>query len=140
MDADADDPFEKVGADLFETEKAGADPLGEAPAEPVALTDSNPKAKAWRRNFTRVPREWELRLLQAKRIASYRLGLEILYRSWRAGNEPIAVTNAVTNAANLSARSRWNALAELQRLGLIEIEYGGRCAPRVTVLHLTDKG
>jgi hypothetical protein len=31
------------------------------------------KRNGWQRNYTLVPREWELRLLEAKRISTYRL-------------------------------------------------------------------
>ena len=30
-----------------------------------------------------VPREWELRLLEAKRVGTYRLAIELLYLHWR---------------------------------------------------------
>ena len=36
------------------------------------------KRKGWQRNYTLVPREWELRLLEATRISTYRLAHEIL--------------------------------------------------------------
>jgi hypothetical protein len=126
MSADTDNLFDD----------AGDDPLGEAPGQVI---DFNVKGKGWRRNFTQVPREWELRLLGARRIASYRLGLELLYRHWRAGGEPIAVTRAFAKAANLSARSKSRALAELEQLGLITIDRGLRRSPRVTLL-LVPKG
>ena len=35
------------------------------------------KRKGWQRNYTQVPREWELRLLGAKRISTYRLAIEL---------------------------------------------------------------
>ena len=44
-------------------------------------TASAPNAsrrKGWQRNYTLVPREWELRLLGAKRISTYRLAIELL--------------------------------------------------------------
>jgi hypothetical protein len=37
------------------------------------------KRKGWQRNYTLIPKEWELRLLEAKRISTYRLAHEILY-------------------------------------------------------------
>ena len=38
--------------------------------------------KGWQRICTVVPREWELRLLEAKRISTYRLAHELLYLHW----------------------------------------------------------
>ena len=40
------------------------------------------KRKGWQRICTVVPREWELRLLEAKRISTYRLAIELLYLHW----------------------------------------------------------
>jgi hypothetical protein len=93
------------------------------------------KRKAWQRLCTVVPREWELRLLGAKRISTYRLAIELLYLHWYGKGKPVAVTSRVARAANISASSKWNALEELERLGLIEVDRKPRKAPRAVVLH-----
>jgi hypothetical protein len=121
-----------MSQDDIDVEKLRVDP--EFIQQMAGGPDGKSKRKGWRRNFTQIPREWELRLLGARRVASYRLGLELLYRHWRAGGEPIAVTRAVAKTANLSARSKSNALAELEQLGLIMIDRGVRRSPRVTLL------
>lgn len=90
-------------------------------------------SKPWRRDHTQVPRAWELRLLGATRISTYKLALELLYADWRAKGGPILVTSRVAKAVKLSPRSKWRALAELERLGLIEITRGPRKSPRVTL-------
>ena len=69
-----------------------------------------------------LPREWELRLLEAKRISTYRLAIELLYLHWYGKGEPITVSSKVAKAAKISVRSKWNALDELERLGLIEVD------------------
>jgi hypothetical protein len=92
------------------------------------------KQKKWRRIFTVVPRAWELRLLDAKRICTVKLALELLYINWLDKGKPIAVTSKVAAAAKLSARSKSNALAELERLGLISIHRSARRSPRVMLL------
>jgi hypothetical protein len=98
-----------------------------------------PKAVArntgWQRLCTVVPREWELRLLEAKRVSTYRLAIELLYLHWYGKGKPVAVTSRVASAANISASSKWNALEELERLGLIEVDRKPRRAPRAVVLH-----
>jgi len=93
------------------------------------------KRKGWQRNYTQVPREWELQLLEAKRISTYRLAHELLYLHWYGKGKPVAVTSRVAKAANISASSKWNALKELERLGLIEVDRKLRKAPRAIVLH-----
>ena len=93
------------------------------------------KRKGWQRNYTLVPREWELRLLEAKRISTYRLAHEILYLHWYGKGKPVTVSGKVARAVKISARSKWEALAELERLGLIEVDRKPRRSPRVTPLH-----
>jgi hypothetical protein len=93
------------------------------------------KRKGWQRHCTVVPREWELRLLEAKRISTYRLAHEILYLHWYGKGKPVTVSGKVARAVKISARSKWEALAELERLGLIEVDRKPRRSPRVTPLH-----
>ena len=92
------------------------------------------KRKEWQRHCTVIPRAWELRLLQAKRISSYCLAIELLYLHWYGKGKPVAVSSKVAKAAKLSARSKWNALNELVRLGLIEMDRKPRKSPRALLL------
>ena len=89
-----------MSQDDIDIEKLRVDP--EFIQQMAGGPDGKSKRKGWRRNFTLVPREWELRLLGAKRVVTYKLGAELLYRHWLGGGKSIAVTNAVANAANLS--------------------------------------
>ena len=93
------------------------------------------KRKGWQRVCTVLPREWELRLLEAKRISTYRLAHEILYLHWYGKGKPVTVSGKVARAVKISARSKWEALAELERLGLIVVDRKPRRSPRVTPLH-----
>ena len=97
------------------------------------------KRKGWQRNYTRVPREWELRLLGAKRISTYRLAIELLYLHWHGKGKPVSVSSKVAQAAKISARSKWEALAELERLGLIEVDRRPRKSPRAVLLYTQTK-
>ena len=89
----------------------------------------------WNRICTVLPREWELRLLDAKRVSTYRLAIELLYLHWYGKGKPVTVSSKVAKAAKLSVRSKWNALAELGRLGLVRVDRDPRKSPRVTLLH-----
>jgi PHD/YefM family antitoxin component YafN of YafNO toxin-antitoxin module len=95
------------------------------------------RRKGWQRIYTLVPREWELRLLKAKRVSTYRLALELLYLHWYSKGKPVTVSSKVAQAANISARSKWEAIAELEGLGLIRVDRKPRKSPRV-VLHHTQ--
>jgi hypothetical protein len=93
------------------------------------------KRKGWQRICTVLPREWELRLLKAKRISTYRLAIELLYLHWYGKDKPVTVSSKVAGLVKISARSKWEALAELERLGLIEVDRRLRKSPLVTLLH-----
>ena len=97
------------------------------------------KQKGWQRYYTVVPRAWELRLLEAKRVSTYRLAIELLYLRWYGKGKPIAVTGRVAKTAKLSVRSKSNALAELEQLGLIEMERGLRRSPKVVLRHVPTR-
>jgi hypothetical protein len=86
-----------------------------------------------------VPREWEQRLLNAKRVSTYRLAIELLYLHWYNNGKPVTVSSKVAQAAKISVRSKWEALAELERLGLIEVDRRPRKSPRVVLLHTQTK-
>ena len=108
-----------------------------ADGDPLELTISEPEKpkpkKAWKRHYTTVPDAWKRQLLNAKRGSTYHLALELLYLHWHGGR-PVVVSDKVATAAGLSPRSKFNALAELKRLGLVRVEQEPGKAPRVTLL------
>jgi hypothetical protein len=107
--------------------------------DPAQMRPGKAKREGWHRVFTVLPREWELRLLKAKRISTYRLAIELLYLHWKGNGKPITVSSKVARAVKICARSKWEALAELERLGLIELDRRPRKAPRVVLLHTQTK-
>ena len=105
----------------------------------VEQQERKSKRKGWQRVYTVLPREWELRLLRTKRISTYRLAIELLYLHWYGNGKPVTVSNKVAQVVKISARSKWEALAELERLGLIEVDRRPRKSPRVVLLHTQIK-
>jgi hypothetical protein len=93
------------------------------------------KQQEWQRFYTLVPREWELRLLDAKCVGTYRLAHELLYRHWHGKGKPVTLSGKMAKAVKLPARSKSRALAELERLGLVSVDRKPRRSPRVTPLH-----
>jgi hypothetical protein len=87
-----------------------------------------------RRHFIKVPDFWVERLAGARHIATYRVALHLLYRSWRTGGQPVVLPNSVLAMEGVARGTKWRALRELERLGLITIERRNRKAPRVAVL------
>jgi hypothetical protein len=106
-----------------------------------------PRRGRWQRRGSFMPREWELRLKQARaRPATIWLAHELLYQKWRvqqnlygSRDRPIEVSSEVMKGAGLSARSRSNALHELEQLGLIEVDRAPPRAPRATLRHVPGK-
>ena len=84
--------------------------------------------------FTKFPHSWEAQLLKTKRISTYRVALHLLYMHWRAGGHPIPLSNVSLSGKGVSRRSKWNALAELARLGLIRIEKSSRKSPLIRIV------
>jgi hypothetical protein len=101
----------------------------------VDPADTRPhhRSKGWQRKFIMVPWLWVERLQSAKRTSTYRLALVLIYESWRAGGRPVALSNVFARTGGVSPRSKWNALAELEGLGLVQVERRRGRAPRVAV-------
>jgi hypothetical protein len=87
-----------------------------------------------RRHFIKVPVLWSERLAEAHHIASYRVALHLLYQTWKRGGQPVLLPNGPLIAEGIARGTKWRALKELERLGLITIERRKRKAPRITVL------
>jgi hypothetical protein len=110
------------------------DPLDDPPPSPK----SKPKPKrAWKRHYTKVPDEWVRRLRKARHPSStWSLAHELLYLHWKDGDGPIVVAGKVIGAAEISRRSAYDALAELQRLGLVQVEREPGKALRAVLLRV----
>jgi hypothetical protein len=118
------------------------DPLDDPPAASVPKPKSKPKPKpkpGWKRHYTAVPDVWVRRLHKAKRVSTYRLAHELLYLHWKAKtegkDEDIVVADEVAKMAGISRASKFNALAELEQLGLIRVTREPGRAPRAELLH-----
>jgi hypothetical protein len=105
--------------------------------DPSELARKSTKSvRKWRRHYVRVPWTWVERLQAAKRVSSWQLAVLLVYEAWRTGNSTIVLSNVFSGSEGLSRRSKWNALTELERLGLLQVERHRRRSPRVTILHL----
>ena len=116
---------------------AGCDPFNLA-ALRVDPPDSRLRRKPnrWRRQYVRLPWSWVERLQGARRVSTYRVALLAAYEHWRSGGRPLVLSNVLSEAEGLSRRSKWNAVAELERLGLVRVERRAGRSPRLTLLHM----
>ena len=94
------------------------------------------KPKKWRREYVQFPWTWIERLQAAKRVSTYRLALLLVYEHWRTGGRPIVLSNALVVTEGVSRRTKWNALVELEGLGLVRVERRSRKSPRLILCHL----
>jgi hypothetical protein len=89
------------------------------------------------RHFIMLPMAWFERLDGASG-QTYRLALVLIYLSWRKRGEPIALANGrLTEIDGVNRFSKWRALAELERRGLIRIERRPSRSPVITPLCLS---
>jgi hypothetical protein len=77
---------------------------------------------------------WVERLRAARCIATYRLAYYLLFQDWKTRGKPIKLPNIVLAELGIGDREgKWRALRELERLGLVSVEYQPRKSPVVTV-------
>jgi hypothetical protein len=94
------------------------------------------KIQRRRRHFILVAMAWFERLAGASG-QTYRLALCLLYLDWKARGEPIQLSNGLVQIYGVSRYSKWLALNDLERRGLIAIERRQRRSPIVRLLKLS---
>ena len=117
-----DDPF---NLDNLRLTPEAAAAMGRA----AAAKPARAQPKRQRQQFVMVPWWWVERLKAARHVATYRVALYVLYRHWKTG-KPVPVSN---KALGLSPRSKWRAIRELERMGLVCVQTHPARAPVVTV-------
>ena len=110
------------------------DALRVDPADPDLRPKGATRKPKWRKQFVRVPWKWIDRLKDASRIGTYRVALHLLYETWRNGGRAIVLSNSALKDAGVSRWAKWDALLELERLGLIAVERRPSKSPLVTLL------
>ena len=92
------------------------------------------KTQKRRQHFVKVPGTWVERLATARYIATYRVALHALYRHWKGHGMSFTLSNTAMVDEGVSRHRKWEALGELEQLGLITVERRKRRSPRVTVI------
>jgi hypothetical protein len=123
------DPFDDLNNLRFKPEAAAA-----IRANADKQAQAQPKRRRSREPFTKFPHSWESRLLKTRRVSTYRVALRLLYLHWKAAGRPILLANAALAEKGVSRYSKWKAMAELARLGLIKVERRNRKSPSVRIL------
>ena len=104
--------------------------------EDLRLVDTPTAPPKLRRGlFVRVPLEWVHRLAGARYAATTTLALHLLHRTFQEHRQTIRVANGLLALKGISRGQKWRALAELQAMGLVEIEHRERKSPIITLLY-----
>jgi CRP-like cAMP-binding protein len=119
-----DDPFDPEKLRL--PERLILTPGAAAKAEQIAKRRQN--------QFVRFPLSWADKLRTARRTATYRVAMHLLFQCWKSNTRAVSLSNMALAAAGVSRREKWRALAELEQLGLIRVGRHPRKSPTITVL------
>ena len=103
------------------------------PEPEVKLSRTPAKILKRREHFIRLPFGW-LEHLNGASGRVYALALHLLYLHWKGHDAPVKLANGMLAIDGISRRTKWRALAELERRGLVSIERRSRKSPLVRVL------
>ncbi len=109
------------------------DDLEQIQVEVMPGTITAKKRERRRQQFVKVPLSWIKILSGVRRASTLRVTLYLLYRHWKDGGKSITLSNIVLAEWGLTKWQKWRALAELERLGLVEVVRKPRQAPVVTL-------
>jgi hypothetical protein len=93
-------------------------------------TSAAPKRRKREDHFIQVPLLW-LEKLDGASGQTYRLALHLAYLSWREKGGTIVLSNASARSVGVSRRTKWRALRELERRGLVHIEQQPNNSPKI---------
>lgn len=101
----------------------------------------SPKSRREQAHFIMVLRSWERALAKTTRVSTYRVALRLLYLEWQnqgrpilaSNRRPVSASNMAMEEIGVSRRAKFDALMELEALGLITVERHRGRAPRVTL-------
>jgi hypothetical protein len=86
-----------------------------------------------RHGFTALPDTWEYKLRESKHKVTIFVAIYILRRDWETNGEPVKVTNVAMKGRGISRQRKWEALNELEALGLIQVRSRFSRSPIVTL-------
>ena len=88
------------------------------------------KMQRRRQHFVSVPWTWIERLSGATGKTCL-VALHLLYLHWKGRGEPIKLANGMLRIDGISRQSKWRALGDLERRGVIVVERRRRRSPIV---------
>jgi hypothetical protein len=107
--------------------------LGSAPNSEPEQTCPPTKIRKRREHFVKMPWTWVERLANASG-KTWLLAACLRYRYWQTKGGPIKLANGMLQIDGISRRTKWRALGELERLGLIAVERRNSRSPIIRLL------
>ena len=90
------------------------------------------KLEKRRKHFVQLPWTW-VEALSGASGQTWQLATHLLYLNWKGKGEPIKLANGMLEIDGISRWSKWRALPELERRGLVVIDRRRRRSPIVTL-------
>jgi hypothetical protein len=120
------DPFD------LDTLRVGPTDLGLAAKQAVAPAKIEKRSK----DFVRFPMSWYERLKKPPATGvTLLIALHLLHLDWRSHGKPFTLANGMLEYDGISRQSKWRALGELEKRGLITIQRRPSKSPIVQVLY-----
>ena len=91
------------------------------------------KIRRRHQHFIKVPFEWVEKLNGASGQV-HQVALHLLYRHWKSDGQPIKVANGMMAMDGIPPQSKRRSLRELERRGLIKVQWRANRSPIVQVL------
>jgi hypothetical protein len=91
------------------------------------------KIRKRREQFVMLPWLW-IEKLKGAHARAWFLAAVLLHLHWKGRGEPIKLANGMLRFDGMSRATKWRALRDLERLGLITVECRPRRSPLVRVL------
>jgi hypothetical protein len=117
---DKDDPFDPAKLAL-------------TPAQKAQWASTPRKIVRRREQFVLVPWSW-IEKLNGATGQTHRVALCLLYLHWKGDGRPIKLANGMLWIDGVSRQSKWRALGDLERRGLIVVERRPKRAPIVLLV------
>ena len=101
------------------------------PAIVVSHRAVEPRKLAKRRtHFVQLPWVW-VEALSGTNGQTWQLAIHLLYLNWKGRGSPIKLANGMLGIDGINRWSKWRALSELERRGLVVVERRRRRSPIV---------
>lgn len=92
------------------------------------------KIKRRRKQFTMLPMTWYERMKGVEAAQTYRVAWFLLYLHWKSNGDPIKLASGMLKMDGVPPRTKCRALRDLERRGLVTVEWRPKKSPIVRLL------